>query len=264
MSYRIKVFSKDIPADEAQLLSGMERVVLRIQQHRLAILIGGLLLLAAVAGVGALAWLDHRQAKEALDLNLQAMRLYLNRPADQPAQADQSLKQAIALFRLIVEGYPKTPAAQLSLYHLGNALVQANDLGGAIEAYKKFIRAYGTNTMLLALVYQRLGYAYLLNGDRDQAVTAFSDAMGVPGALNKDQVLYELGKLEESLSRPEGALARYQDLMKGYPNSPFTSEAAVRIKALEAKKAPSEGKPPASSQAGKEGKGAKDGGEMQK
>ena len=44
--------------------------------------------------------------------------------------------------------------------------------------------------------------------------------------------------MEESQSRPEGALAHYQDLMKNYPNSPFTSEAAVRVKVLEVKKSP--------------------------
>jgi tetratricopeptide (TPR) repeat protein len=106
------------------------------------------------------------------------------------------------------------------------------------------------------MVYQRLGYAYLLKGDADQAAKAWSAAVEVPGALNKDQALFELGKLEESQSRPEGALARYQDLMKTYPNSPFTGEAAVRIKALEAKKSPpdagsapsAESKPQASSE----------------
>ncbi len=51
-------------------------------------------------------------------------------------------------------------------------------------------------------------------------------------------MLFELAKMEESQSRPEGALAHYQDLMKSYPNSPFTSEAAVRVKVLEAKKSP--------------------------
>jgi tetratricopeptide (TPR) repeat protein len=90
--------------------------------------------------------------------------------------------------------------------------------------------------MMLGLVYQRLGYAYLLQGARDQATSSFSAVLDIPGALNKDQVLFELGKLEETLSRPEGALARYQELMKAYPNSPFASEAAVRIKALEVKK----------------------------
>ena len=88
------------------------------------------------------------------------------------------------------------------------------------------------------LVQQRLAYAYLVKGDRDQAVKAFTGILEIPGALNKDHVLFELAKIEESQSRPEGALAHYQDLMKNYPNSPFTSEAAVRVKVLEVKKSP--------------------------
>jgi len=97
---------------------------------------------------------------------------------------------------------------------------------------------HGSNTSLLGLVQQRMAYAYLVKGDRDQAVKAFTGILEIPGALNKDHVLFELAKLEESQSRPEGALAHYQDLMKNYPNSPFTSEAAVRVKVLEVKKSP--------------------------
>jgi tetratricopeptide (TPR) repeat protein len=107
---------------------------------------------------------------------------------------------------------------------------------------------YGNNPALIGLVQQRLGYAYLIKGDRDQAVKAFSAVLDMPGALNKDQVLFELAKLEESQSRPEGALAHYQELMKTFPTSPFTSEAAVRVKALETKKTPEDQPAPAQSQ----------------
>jgi len=235
MSYRIKVGSKSPPTDETQLLNRMERLAFLVQEHRQGIWVGVTVLLVAMAAVVAVMWVDHRNAEEALKLNGQAMRLYLDRPADQRVKADENLKQAIKVFRQLVEQYPRVPSAPLTLYHLGNALVQANDLGGAIQAYKKFIASYGANRALLGLVYQRLGYAYLLNGDRDQAVKAFAAVLDVVGALNKDHALFELGKLEESQSRPEGALARYQELTKDYPTSPLTSEAAVRIKALQVK-----------------------------
>ncbi len=248
MSYRIKLESKSGPADEAQLLSGIERFFLLIQEHRLKVLTGLLVLFAAVAAVLAMVWYDQRQAEQALELHHRAMALYVDRPSDQAAKAEENLKQATVLFRQVVEQYPRTPTAPLSLYHLGNALVQANDLGGAIEAYKKYVATYGANKVMLGMVYQRLAYAYLLNGDREQAVKAFSAVLEVPGALNKDQVLFELGKFEETQSRPEGALARYQDLSKSYPNSPFASEAAVRIKALEVKKAPEGGAQPSQEQ----------------
>lgn len=243
MSYRIKLDSKDVPVDEAHLLSRMERFILHVQDNRRQVLIGLVAVLAVVAAVLAVVWYDHRQAGQAVELHHQATSLYIDRPIDNLSKADENLKQAIVLYRQVVEQYPRSPTTPLSLYYLGNALVQANDLNGAIEAYKKFVARYGANKVLLGMVYQRLGYAYLLNGDREQAVKALSAVLEVPGALNKDQMLFELGKLEEVQSRPEGALARYQDLNKSYPYSPLASEAAVRIKALEVKKTPAGGSP---------------------
>lgn len=89
---------------------------------------------------------------------------------------------------------------------------------------------------MVGLVQQRLAYVYLHKGDRDQAVKAFTRILETPGTLNRDQALFELARLEESQSRPEGALARYQELIKTYPNSPFTSEATIRTKIMDVKK----------------------------
>jgi tetratricopeptide (TPR) repeat protein len=94
---------------------------------------------------------------------------------------------------------------------------------------------YGGNQALAGLVQQRLAYSYLLKGDREQAAKAFTAIVETPGALLKDQALYELARLEESQSRPDGALAHYQELIKTYPTSPFTSEATIRTKVLDVK-----------------------------
>jgi hypothetical protein len=67
-------------------------------------------------------------------------------------------------------------------------------------------------------------------------VKALTGILETSGTLNRDQALFELARLEESLSRPDGASARYQELIKTYPNSPFTSEATIRTKILDAKK----------------------------
>jgi TolA-binding protein len=238
MPYKIKTSPKPVPADEAHLLSGLEQVLSQARTYRRTIAAGAILLILAIAAVAATLLWEHRATQQAAELARQATRLYLDRPADQPAKADENLKQAIVLYLQLVEQYPRSPQAPLALYYLGNARVQINDIPGAIEAYKKYVATYGANKPLLGMVYQRLGYAYLLNGDRERATKAFAAALDVPGSLNKDQALFELGKLEESQSRPEGALARYQDLIKTYPNSPFAGEASVRMKALEVKQTP--------------------------
>ncbi|HMU30263.1 MAG TPA: tetratricopeptide repeat protein [Nitrospira sp.] len=238
MSYRIRVPAKVDPLDEAHLLTGVDRVLHVLQEQRRAVLAGLGVVLVAGAVVAGVMWYDYQSTLKARELDQEATLHYLNRPADDPKKSQEQLSQAIALYKQVVEQYPRSPAAPLALFHLGNAQVLANEVDAGIETYKRFMLLYGSNTSLLGLVQQRLAYAYLAKGDRDQAVKAFTGILDVPGALNKDHVLFELAKIEESQSRPEGALAHYQDLMKNYPNSPFTSEAAVRVKVLEVKKAP--------------------------
>ncbi len=238
MSYRIKVPSKVDPLDEAHLLSGVDRFLHVLQEQRRAFLAGLGVLLVAGAVIAGVMWYDYQSTLKARELDQEATLHYLNRPADNPKKSHEQLSQAITLYRQVVDQYPRSPVAPLALFHLGNAQVLANEVDPGIETYKRFMLLYSSNTSLLGLVQQRLAYAYLAKGDRDQAVKAFTAILDIPGALNKDHVLFELAKMEESQSRPEGALAHYQDLMKNYPNSPFTSEAGVRVKVLEVKKSP--------------------------
>lgn len=238
MTYRIKHEAKVIHADEAHLLSGMEHFLIWLEQNRRSVLVGAVVAILAMAAAGGALWYDAQQEGKAAELHRQAAQLVLERSADNPAKAEENLKQAIALYRTLIEQYPRSRSAQLGLFQLGNALVQVNDVKGGIAAYNKYVATYGTNKLMLGLVYQRLAYAYLLDGDREAAAKAFLNVVGLPGTLNKDHVLFELGKLEEALSRPEGALAHYQSLVKVFPNSPFAGEATVRMKALEAKKTP--------------------------
>lgn len=238
MSYRIRVPEKADPLDEAHLLTGVDRFLHVLQEQRRAVLAGLGVVLVAGAVVAGVIWYDYQSTLKARELDQEATLHYLNRPADDPKKNHEQLSQAITLYKQVVEQYPRSPVAPLALFHLGNAQVLANEVDAGIETYKRFMLLYGSNTSLLGLVQQRLAYAYLSKGDRDQAVKAFTGILEIPGALNKDHVLFELAKIEESQSRPEGALAHYQDLMKNYPNSPFTSEAAVRVKVLEVKKSP--------------------------
>ncbi len=238
MSYRIRVPAKDDPLDEAHLISGVDRFLHVLQEQRRALLVGVGVVLVAGAVVAGVIWYDYQSTLKARELDQEATLHYLNRPADDPKKSQEHLTQAINLYQQVIDQYPRSPVAPVALFHLGNAQVLANQVDAGIETYKRFMLLYSSNTSLLGLVQQRLAYAYLAKGDRDQAVKAFTGILEIPGALNKDHVLFELAKIEESQSRPEGAVAHYQDLMKNYPNSPFTSEAAVRVKVLEVKKAP--------------------------
>ncbi len=235
MSFRIKLPSRKTLANEEQLISGMERLWLAIQGNRVGLLIGLLVALLAAGMIVGVVWYDHQQGEQAYALDEEAGRFYVTRPGDDPDRASKNLRQAISRYRRVAKEFPRSAIAPHSLYRLGLALEQDKDIDGAIRAYEDFHARYGSNALLLGLVYQRLGYAYLTKGEQEKAEQAFTAILAVPGALNKDYALFEMAKMEETQSRAEGALAYYQDLKQNYPRSPLVGEAEVRIKALELK-----------------------------
>jgi outer membrane protein assembly factor BamD (BamD/ComL family) len=244
MTYRIKVPAKTLQVDEAHFLSGLEQALVYLQEYRKPVLVGAGVLVLAVCVVGGVFWYDRQTSQKAQDLESEATRIYMGRQTSEPQKAETQLKLAIEQYRKVIDQYPRTPSASLALFHLGNALVQSNDFAAAIDAYQRFITLYASDPSLIGLAQQRLAYTYLLKGDREQAAKAFTSILQTPGALNKDQALFELARLEEAQSRPEGALAHYQELVKTYPNSPYTSEAMIRTKLLDTKKTSESAPPP--------------------
>lgn len=235
MTYRIKVPAKTLQVDEAHFLSGLEHQLHRLQEYRRPLLVGFAVLLLAAGVVAGVFWMDRQASEKAQELDREATRLLMARSTGDPKNADTLLNQAMAKYREIVEQYPRTAIAPMAMFHLGNVQAQANDLPAAIDTYQRFLLLYGSNPALAGLVQQRLAYAYLLKGDRDQAAKAFTAIVEGSGSMLKDQALFELARLEESQSRPEGAMAHYQELIKTYPSSPFTSEATIRTKVLDVK-----------------------------
>ena len=236
MTYRIKVPPRSLPVDEAHLVSSLEHKLLDLKKYRWSLLVALLLVIIGGGIVGAVVWYDEQTASKAQNLEREATLHYLTRPANDPKKVESNLKEAIALYTRVVDEYPRTPSAPLALFGLGNALLESNQVDAAIDAYKRLLSTYSSNASLTGLAHQKLGYAYLLKGDREQAEKAYAAILNNPMSLNHDQALFELARLDENQSRPDAALKRYQELMKTYQNSPFASEAALREKILDAKK----------------------------
>ena len=238
MTYRIKVPPRTLPVGEEQLVSGLEHWLIGLRSYRWSLIVGFVLLLLMGMGLWGLFWYEEQNASKAQELEREATLLLFTRPSTDSQKTANNRKEAIALYKRVLEEYPRTPTAPLVQFSLGNTYLQSNEVDSAIEAYQRFTSTYASNTSLLGLVYQKLGYAFLLKKDLDQAARAYSSILDLPGAMNRDYALFEVARLEENRSKPEEALKHYQELMKTYPNSPLTSESAVRVKVIEAKKNP--------------------------
>ena len=188
--------------------------------------------------VGGYFWMRQQEDRAAEDLFHQGMRPFAQASPTAPPPQPKQLQESVETFRKVLTEYPRSSAAPLAAYMLGNALSALKDLDGSTKAYQDFLARYGDYKTLVPLVYQRLGYAHLSRGKLDEAEKAFRKITTTLGAPNKDHALYELARIDEVLNRPEGALAHYQELIKDHPQSPYTEEASIRLKTLDAKKTP--------------------------
>ena len=233
MTYKIRHISKQVGTENPQLLSRSERMWLFAERHRRELIAGIIIAVLVMILLGILLWVEYQHEQDALALEHQAAQAYLDRSLDDVDAATEKLKEAVTLYRRIIEEFPGSASARSAWYVIGNALAEQNDHAGAIEAYQHFIDQAGNSPALLGLVYQRLGASYLASGNREKGFNAYSQVLQMPQTLNKDQVLFELAKLEEHEKRNDEALARYKQLLDEHPNSPYASETTLRVKILE-------------------------------
>jgi len=237
--FKIKKYRKE-STDPTQLVDSVEQAARQAKENMRWLIAGVAVAVLAGATVGGFLWMRQQDDRAAADLFYEATQRASepSRTGAPPApRRPEDLQKAIETFRKILTDFPNSSVAPQAAYLLGNALSERKDWDGAIKAYQDFLARYGANRLLVPLVYQRMAYAQLARGKLDEAEKTLTAIVQMASAPNKDHVLYELGKINELLNRPEGALANYQQIVKDHPSSPFATEASVRIKTLDARKA---------------------------
>lgn len=250
--FKIRKPPKESPTDPAHLVDSVEYAARQARENFRWLLAGVAVAVIAGASAGGFLWMRQQDDRKAADLLHEATRSAIERSfigGPPPARQSEDLKKAAAILQEILTDFPRSSVAPQAAYLLGNALSDQKDWTGAVKAYEEFLARYGAHRTLVPLVYQRLAYAQLAQGKVDEAEKTFTAVVKIPGAPNKDQALFEIGKIDELLKRPEGALAHYQEIVKDHPSSPFAAEASVRIKTLDARKASAPPAEPATSPA---------------
>lgn len=233
MGYKIKDLANKHPmVEQAQFLSSKERFLFFVEENRAMVWGAIFLVLVTIVAIVTLSWLSDDNQKHAWELEGKAQTVYLDRPMDDIKKSQENIKKASGMFKDILEQFPGTPSAGVSSFLLGNSLMEEKNYQGAIDVYTAWGEEYGQNHILAGLVQQRLGFAYLLNNDRQAAMKAFDVVLTNPYALNKDQVVFELAKIAEADENIAEAVVQYKNVIQEFPLSPFASEAALRVKVL--------------------------------
>lgn len=234
MGYKIKdaPSKSSATADPVHYVSGKERFLFFVEKNRGMVWGGILFVIILIAVIVVWGWLNQQKEEQAWVLQGQAQDLYLDRPLDDVQKGQENVQQASKKFKNVLDEFPGTASAKVSLFLLGNSWMEEEKYQEAIDAYTSFIQQYSHDPISVGLVQQRLAFAYLRNGNQKAAKEAFEAVLGNPQALNKDQVLIELAKLAEADERTTEAVEHYKTIIQDFPFSPFASEAELRVEVL--------------------------------
>lgn len=239
MAYKVKIPPRRLETGEVAAIHWLDRLVAWEAKHRRflwPIVIVVFVLVSAGAGTWGWFWWQNRRAA---DLAVQAAAHYpksqnpevLAAESEKPPTLTDRCEQALPLYEELTRRYSRSRLAPLALYYQGNcqAILGHDDLAAA--RYRDVIERYPKAVQAVELATLRLGYLYA-DEERSHSIEQFQRVAARREALNRDQALYELGRLHETAGDREQALSDYRELSKDYPDSPWTSEAKVHITAL--------------------------------
>ncbi|MBI4633223.1 MAG: tetratricopeptide repeat protein [Deltaproteobacteria bacterium] len=120
-------------------------------------------------------------------------------------------KAILKVYQDVVGEYPRSKAAVIASYLIGNLYYNLNDIDAAIKSYKEFLKRAPSDNTLTAFVYSGLGYCYEAKKDYKNALSAYEDALKNTGSSQFAVMNYRnAARICESLNNPAKALEYYK------------------------------------------------------
>lgn len=227
---KIKKKSKTLmqPQDEIKSIAHNVFDSYQVYQKRFNVAIAVIVLaVAATLIYSFVGYGNEKKASQMLSVAYDASNPGGGTPANYPL--------ALQRFQDIVKQYGRTVNGAIAQFYVGNTYARMGQPEAALKEYGSFVRKYSSETFLLGLVYQRMGYAHLAMGKQDEAVKAFGQAEAITGT---GLATLELARLYDRAGKNQEALKRYKEISDSLPSSAWAMEARKKLPPPELGQAP--------------------------
>jgi tetratricopeptide (TPR) repeat protein len=127
------------------------------------------------------------------------------------SEADIDQNALVKLFEDVVAQYPKTKAAQIAYYRMGNLYYQSNNMEASSKAYEEYLKRSPEDSELTTLTYIGLGYCYETKKDYARALEAFEKAANTKAAGNFESINYRnIARIYEEMHNMDKAIEYYK------------------------------------------------------
>ena len=126
-------------------------------------------------------------------------------------QGTMDRKAIIKAYQDVIAKYPRSKAAVMASYLMGNIYYNLGDSDAAVKSYQEFLKRASSDNALTTLVYGGLGYCYESKRDFKNALAAYENALKSAGNGRFESLNYRnAARMYEALNNPAKALEYYK------------------------------------------------------
>ena len=129
----------------------------------------------------------------------------------QKAESPDADQAAIKEYKDLIVQYPRSRAAVLARYRLGNHYFSRHEFDAAILAYKDFLNESPADNDLVTLAYHALGACHEAKKNFKEAIESLEMAMKTTTASSFEALNYiSIARVHEAMNSPQKAVEFYQ------------------------------------------------------
>jgi tetratricopeptide (TPR) repeat protein len=141
----------------------------------------------------------------------------------QKAESPDADQTAIKEYKDLIVQYPRSRAAVLARYRLGNLYFSRHEIDAAILAYKDFLNESPADSDLVTLAYNALGASHEVKKNFKESLEAFENAMKTNTSASFESLNYiNVARVHEAMNSPEKAIEFYRKAL-GKTTDPLTT-----------------------------------------
>ena len=183
--------------------------------------------LAVIAAVSAFFYYRHQAEEDAALLFTRAMTHYEAVQAGNGSAGEYG--EVKENFRDILENYGNTDVADMALVQYASACYKNGDLEEAVAAYEKALSRMPRGHEFREMAVNGLAYAYLEQGDRENAIRYFEMIANNPEAATRDHALFNLAQLYAYMGDREKSREAYEKILADHPDSIYYDLARTKL-----------------------------------
>ncbi|HEV8336013.1 MAG TPA: tetratricopeptide repeat protein [Candidatus Polarisedimenticolia bacterium] len=236
-----RITRKEMKRDE--FITAIGRFTLWMEDHaREALIVGGVLVAAALGSVFFFQYLGEREVKASALLARGVEMLHATvRGAGDPAapagglvygSTDEKYRSVIDQMDALIQTYPRSQSGRLALYYKGLALTGLRKPQEAVKTLEEFLAA-SPDSFAAPMARAALARALDDAGEPQKAVDLYEQlAQDAKGVYPPQEALWEMGLCLERMGKKDEAKKVYERLTRDFPDSDYSQEAQGRLKSL--------------------------------